>query len=102
MLLSIRSEKMDPVSGLYSVYERELAELIKKYYPTVELFRALGSGTEADIIAIRLARAFTGKKHIIRFSGGYHGWSDQLVYNDGCTTEADEKRRSIRMLPEHS
>ena len=77
-----------PVSGLYSVYERELAELIKKYYPTVELFRALGSGTEADIIAIRLARAFTGKKHIIRFSGGYHGWSDQLVYNDGCTTEA--------------
>ena len=71
-----------PVSGLYSPYERELAELITKYYPSVEMFRALASGTEADIIAIRLARAFTGKKHIIRFQGGYHGWSDQLVYND--------------------
>lgn len=71
-----------PVSGLYSMYERELAELICKYYPSVEMFRALASGTEADIIAIRLARAYTGKKHIIRFQGGYHGWSDQLVYND--------------------
>ena len=71
-----------PVSGLYSVYERELAEMIVKHVPGVEMFRALASGTEADIIAIRLARAFTGKKHIIRFRGGYHGWSDQLVYND--------------------
>lgn len=71
-----------PVSGLYSVYERELAEMIVKHVPGVEMFRALASGTEADIIAIRLARAYTGKKHIIRFSGGYHGWSDQLVYND--------------------
>ena len=71
-----------PVSGLYNMYERQLAELICRYYPSVEMFRALASGTEADIIAIRLARAFTGKKHIIRFAGGYHGWSDQLVYND--------------------
>lgn len=70
------------VTGLYSVYERELAELIRKYMPGIEMFRSLGSGTEADIIAIRLARAFTGKKHIIRIMGGYHGWSDQLVYND--------------------
>lgn len=71
-----------PISGLYSVYERELAEMICKHVPSVEVFRALASGTEADIIAIRLARAYTGKKHIIRFHGGYHGWSDQLVYND--------------------
>jgi len=70
------------LTGLYSPYERELAELIHKYMPAVEMFRSLASGTEADIIAIRLARAFTGKKHIIRFLGGYHGWSDQLVYND--------------------
>ncbi len=71
-----------PVSGLYSPYERELAELIQKHMPHIEVFRAMASGTEADIIAIRLARAYTGKKHIIRFKGGYHGWSDQLVYND--------------------
>ena len=70
------------LTGLYSPYERELAELIHKYMPSIEMFRSLGSGTEADIIAIRLARAYTGKKHIIRFLGGYHGWSDQLVYNN--------------------
>ena len=70
-----------PVTGLYHCYEREFAELVCKYMPSVEVFRALASGTEADIIAIRLARAFTGKKHIIRIFGGYHGWSDQLVYN---------------------
>lgn len=74
------------VTGLYSVYERELAELIHKHMPGIEMFRMLGSGTEADIIAIRLARAYTGKKHIIRIMGGYHGWSDQLVYNEGKTT----------------
>jgi len=70
-----------PITGLYSDYELQLAKLVNKYYPTVEKLRMLGSGTEADVIAIRLARAFTGKKHIIRFAGGYHGWSDQLVYS---------------------
>ncbi len=75
-------EKNGPLTGLYSTYESEMAELVKENFPSVELLRMLGSGTEADIIAIRLARAYTGKKHIIRIAGGYHGWSDQLVYND--------------------
>ena len=70
-----------PLTGLYSEKERELSELICKYVPSCEMFRMLGSGTEADIIGIRLARAFTGKKHIVRILGGYHGWSDQLIYN---------------------
>lgn len=70
-----------PVTGMYSEKERELAELVTKYYPSCEMFRMLGSGTEADIIGIRLARAFTGRTHIVRIRGGYHGWSDQLVYN---------------------
>lgn len=69
------------IHGLYSPYERQLAELIHHHMPHIEMFRSLGSGTEADIIAIRLVRAFTGKKHVLRIVGGYHGWSDQLVYN---------------------
>jgi len=73
--------KDGPVTGLYSDYELQFAKLLNKYYPTVEKFRMLGSGSEANVIAIRLARAFTGNKHIIRFAGGYHGWSDQLIYN---------------------
>ena len=76
------------IYGLYAAYERELAELICHHMPRIEMFRCLGSGTEADIIAIRLARAFTGKKHVLRLIGGYHGWSDQLVYNEGSTDQA--------------
>jgi len=40
----------------------------------------LGSGTEGVLAAIRVARAHTGKKWIIKMGGGYHGWSDQMVY----------------------
>ncbi len=73
------------IYGLYAPAERELAELIHKYMPKIEMFRCLGSGTEANIIALRLARAYTGRKHILRLVGGYHGWSDQVVYNEGST-----------------
>jgi glutamate-1-semialdehyde 2,1-aminomutase len=79
-------KKKGPLTGLYSDNERLLSELIGKYMPSVEMFRMLGSGTEADIIAARLARAYTKKKEIIRVRGGYHGWSDLFVYNDGETS----------------
>ena len=83
MLLSIRSEKTDRYTGLYSVYERELAELIKKYYPTVELFRALGSGTEADIIAIRLAEPLqersTSSASLVDIMDGAISWYTTTV-----------------------
>jgi glutamate-1-semialdehyde 2,1-aminomutase len=45
------------------------------------MVRFLQSGTEADMAAIRIARAFTGKLKIIKISGSYHGWSDQMVYS---------------------
>lgn len=76
-----------PVTGLYNEYELELAKLICKYFPSVEVFRMLGSGTEADMIAIRLARAYTGKKYIIRIHTNYHGWSDQLIYDTGSIVD---------------
>lgn len=69
-----------PVTGLLHEYEFKLAELIRQYMPGVEMFRMLGSGTESVMGAIRLARAYTGKRHIIKIGGGYHGWSDQMVY----------------------
>ena len=40
----------------------------------------LGSGTESVMAAIRVARNFTGKQKIIKMGGGYHGWSDQMVF----------------------
>lgn len=69
-----------PVTGLLHEYEVKLAELMCKHFPSVELFRMLGSGTEAAMAALRVARAHTGRKWVIKMGGGYHGWSDQLTY----------------------
>ncbi len=69
-----------PVTGLFHEYELELARLINRHMPSVELFRMLASGSEAAMAAIRAARNFTGKKMVIKVGGAYHGWSDQLVF----------------------
>lgn len=69
-----------PVTGLFHEYELKLARFICERFPSVEMFRMLGSGTEACMAAIRLARVATGKKHIVKMGGAYHGWSDQLSY----------------------
>ncbi len=69
-----------PVTGLFHEYELKLAQLVNRFMPSVEMFRMLGSGTESVMAAIRAARAFTGKRKIIKAGGAYHGWSDQMVY----------------------
>ena len=69
-----------PVTGLLHEYEVKLAELVCQSMPGVEMLRLLGSGTEAVMGAVRLARAYTRRKWIIKIGGAYHGWSDQLVY----------------------
>lgn len=69
------------LTGLYHEYERKLAEKICSYYPSCDKFRMLGSGTEAVMVAIRLARAFTGKDQIVKLKGCYDGWSDHIVYD---------------------
>lgn len=69
-----------PVTGLFHEYELKLARFIVERYAGVEMFRMLGSGTESCMAAIRLARVATGKKHVVKLGGAYHGWSDQLSY----------------------
>jgi glutamate-1-semialdehyde 2,1-aminomutase len=69
-----------PVTGLFHEFELKIAEFVCTRVPGVEMFRMLGSGTEAVMAAIRVARLATGKKKIIKLGGAYHGWSDQLVY----------------------
>ncbi|MEK7814982.1 MAG: glutamate-1-semialdehyde 2,1-aminomutase, partial [Chloroflexota bacterium] len=63
--------------------EVELARLICQALPSVELVRLVNSGTEACMSAIRLARAFTGRHKIIKFSGCYHGHADGLLVKAG-------------------
>ncbi len=69
-----------PSTGLFHEYEYKLAKKICELFPSVDLFRMLGSGTEAVMAAIRVARLATKKKKIIKAGGAYHGWSDQMVY----------------------
>lgn len=69
-----------PVTGLFHEYELKLAEIINRYMPHIEMYRSLGSGTEAVMAAVRAARAHTGKKMVIKVGGAYHGWSDTVVY----------------------
>ncbi|KPL75493.1 hypothetical protein ADN00_12635 [Ornatilinea apprima] len=69
-----------PVTGLFHEYELKLAQLIQKFMPSIEMFRMLGSGTEGVMAAIRAARAFTGRRKVIKVGGAYHGWSDSMVY----------------------
>jgi glutamate-1-semialdehyde 2,1-aminomutase len=73
-------QECSPVTGLLHEYEIKLAELVCQAMPAVDMLRMMGSGTEAVMGAIRLARAYTGKKRVIKIGGGYHGWSDQMVY----------------------
>lgn len=69
-----------PSTGLFHEYEYKLAKKISECVPSVEMFRMLGSGTEACMCAVRVARLATKHKNIIKMGGAYHGWSDQLAW----------------------
>ena len=65
--------------------ENELTELIVECVPSVEKVRLVNSGTEATMSAIRLARGFTGRDVIVKFSGNYHGHVDSLLVAAGSS-----------------
>jgi glutamate-1-semialdehyde 2,1-aminomutase len=69
--------------GASTQAEGDLAELVVKAFPSIEKLRFVSSGTEATMSAIRLARAFTSRKYVIKFEGCYHGHSDGLLVKAG-------------------
>ncbi|MCI0396798.1 MAG: glutamate-1-semialdehyde 2,1-aminomutase [Chloroflexi bacterium] len=69
--------------GAPSPLEVELAELVREFMPNVEMIRFVNSGTEATMSALRLARAYTGRPKIVKFSGHYHGHADMLLVQAG-------------------
>jgi glutamate-1-semialdehyde 2,1-aminomutase len=69
--------------GMPAEPELELAERICAALPTVERVRFVSSGTEATMSALRLARAFTGRDRVLKFTGGYHGHVDALLAQAG-------------------
>ncbi|OIO01653.1 MAG: glutamate-1-semialdehyde-2,1-aminomutase [Elusimicrobia bacterium CG1_02_56_21] len=63
--------------------EAVLAEMIKKALPSIQKLRFVSSGTEAVMSAIRLARGYTGRDKIVKFTGCYHGHADSLLVKAG-------------------
>jgi len=69
--------------GAPTSIENSLARIIKGQVPSMEKLRMVNSGTEATMSCIRLARGFTGKNKIIKFTGCYHGHVDSLLVKAG-------------------
>jgi len=69
--------------GAPTLAETELAKLVTQFFDSVEKVRFVSSGTEAVMSAIRLARGFTGRDDIVKFTGCYHGHSDALLVQAG-------------------
>jgi glutamate-1-semialdehyde 2,1-aminomutase len=69
--------------GIPNPYEVEMARLICEWVPSIEKVRMVNSGTEATMTCIRLARGFTGRERIVKFSGCYHGHVDSLLVAAG-------------------
>ncbi|MBX3070211.1 MAG: aminotransferase class III-fold pyridoxal phosphate-dependent enzyme [Thermomicrobiales bacterium] len=82
------------------------AQQVQKLIPSAELVRFTGSGTESNLLAMRLARAYTGKPSVLKFEGHFHGWSDYLIKGEKPPFEApgapgvpDDVMRTVAALP---
>jgi glutamate-1-semialdehyde 2,1-aminomutase len=69
--------------GAPTALEIGMAERLVAAFPSIEMVRMMSSGTEATMTAIRLARGFTGREKIIKFTGCYHGHADSLLVKAG-------------------
>lgn len=84
VLAAIESELRNGTSyGAPCRLEVEMAELVGKLVPSMEMVRMVNSGTEATMSALRLARAYTGKKRLVKFDGCYHGHGDSFLVKAG-------------------
>ena len=69
--------------GAPTSLETEMAQLVVEAVPSMEMVRMVNSGTEAVISALRVARGYTGREKIVKFSGCYHGHGDSLLIKAG-------------------
>ena len=81
-------------------HEIEWGNWVRELIPTAEKVRFHSSGTEADMMAIRMARAYTGKSKVIKFEDHFHGWSDYLVAgSEGIGGIPQETLSTMIVLP---
>jgi len=77
--------------------EIEWGQWVRKLIPSAEKLRFVSSGTEATLMALRLARIFTGKPKVLKFAGHFHGWHDFLI--GGADLPADDKAQASQQVP---
>src|SRR5690606_10038802 len=78
------------------------AELVNRLIPCAERVRFTASGTEASHLALRLARAFTGKPKVIRFVGHFHGWHDQVAAGSNSHYDGSVPAGVLPQIVEHT
>jgi glutamate-1-semialdehyde 2,1-aminomutase len=79
----IQAARLGTSFGASTPAEADLAELVISAFPHMQKVRFVSSGTEATMSAIRLARAYTKRKYIVKFEGCYHGHADALLVKAG-------------------
>ena len=82
--------------------EIEVAEMMIKMCPALEMVRFACSGTEATMHALRVARAFTGRERIIKFEGMYHGFHDYTLWSTYAPVESYGNTRNPIAVPSSS
>ena len=80
--------------------EITVSEIMQKVVPCADLVHYANSGTEADQVAIRLARGFTGKNKFIKFEGHFHGWADNISYSHHPTLDEAGPEESPNPIPD--
>jgi len=75
--------------------EREWGQLVVDLVPSAEKLRFTNSGTEATLMALRIARIATGRPKVLKFAGHFHGWHDQLILAQDAGSTADWKEPGV-------
>lgn len=86
--------------GACEPYSLVLAEKIKSWVPHVEKLRFVSSGTEAVMSLLRVARAFTQRKYVLKFNGCYHGHVDGMLVKSGSGLAGEASSDSAGVTPE--
>ena len=73
--------RVDLIGAGVTDLEVDLAEKLCAHIPVADQVLLTNSGSEATYIALRLARAVTGRRRVVKFQGGYHGWHDAIALN---------------------
>jgi glutamate-1-semialdehyde 2,1-aminomutase len=85
--------------GVTTEYEVRLGRLVRERMPSVERMRFCTSGTEAAMSAVRVARAATGRRLLVKFEGAYHGHSDALMGTEGLLSAPYGDLDAVAALP---